>query len=163
MTNRPHHRALLIAALSLLALALVSGGWLLPVPRALFDNSPLRALLKREVPWRGVGLSLRSGQLDALALCCTGYGTARSVAFFEGREGHNEWSQYRHVGRRVRAVTDEVKWAKFIPPTALVKSEVDAEMSGSVLQSGPTARLSAGQLRATWNNLSARIKKAVIK
>ena len=57
-------------------------------PRSLFDNSPLRELLKREVPWRGVGRSMRGGHLDALALCCHGYGTARSVAFFQGARGH---------------------------------------------------------------------------
>ncbi|MSU64530.1 MAG: hypothetical protein EXS38_00145 [Opitutus sp.] len=67
------------------------------------------------------------------------------------------------AGRRVRAVTDEVtSWAKFIPPTALVKSEVDAEMKGSVLQAGPAAKMSAGQLKVTWNNLSATTRGRIV-
>lgn len=66
------------------------------------------------------------------------------------------------AGRRVRAVTSEVTWAKFIPPTALVKSEVDAEMSGSVLKAGAAAKLSAGQFQAKWNNLSATTRGRVV-
>lgn len=82
------------------ALSLVSGGLLLSVPRSLFDNTPLRNLLKREVRWRGVGRNIRNGNLEALALCSTSYGTARSVAFFEGHPELSEWSGHNHVGRR---------------------------------------------------------------
>ncbi|HXC60920.1 MAG TPA: patatin-like phospholipase family protein, partial [Steroidobacteraceae bacterium] len=84
------------------ALSLLSGGLLLKMPRSLFDNTPLRELLTREVRWRGIARSLRSGHLDALALCGTGYGTARSVAFFEGRADKKEWSRRNHVGRRAQ-------------------------------------------------------------
>jgi outer membrane protein assembly factor BamB len=66
------------------------------------------------------------------------------------------------AGRRVRPVTSEVTWAKFIPPTALVKSEVDAEMSGGVLKAAPSAKLSAGQFQAKWNNLTAYSRGRVV-
>jgi NTE family protein len=82
--------------------SLMSGGLLLSAPRSLFDNTPLRELLTREVRWRGVGRSLRGGYLDALALCGTSYATARSVAFFEAQPGLSEWSGHSHVGRRAR-------------------------------------------------------------
>jgi len=59
------------------------------------------------------------------------------------------------AGRRVREVTAEATWAKFIPPTALVKSEVDGELAGATLRTTPAAKLSAGQLQAKWNNLTA--------
>ncbi len=84
------------------ALSLISGGLLLSAPRSLFDNTPLRNLLTREVRWRGVGRSIRNGHLNALALCGTNYGTARSVAFFEGQAGLSEWSGHNHIGRRAR-------------------------------------------------------------
>jgi NTE family protein len=83
-------------------LSLLSGGLLLTAPRSLFDNTPLRNLLTREVRWRGVGRNIRNGHLDALALCGTNYGTARSVAFFEGQAGFSEWSGHNHIGRRVQ-------------------------------------------------------------
>lgn len=80
-------------------LSLLSAGSL-RAPRSLFDNAPLRELLSRRVPWQGVERNIASGHLDALALCCTGYGTARSVAFFQGRQDLSEWSRGNHVGRR---------------------------------------------------------------
>jgi len=66
------------------------------------------------------------------------------------------------AGRRVREVTSEATWAKFIPPTALVKSEVDGELAGATLRTTPAARLSAGQLQAKWNNLTAVTRGRVV-
>ncbi len=66
------------------------------------------------------------------------------------------------TGRRVRPVTSEVTWAKFIPPTALVKSEVDGEMAGAVLKTTPSAKISAGQLQVKWNNLTATTRGRVV-
>jgi NTE family protein len=83
-------------------ISMLSGGLLLRMPRSLFDNAPLRELLTREVRWRGVGRNIRAGNIDALALCATGYGTARSVAFFEGNDSCREWSRRNHVGRHAR-------------------------------------------------------------
>jgi outer membrane protein assembly factor BamB len=65
-------------------------------------------------------------------------------------------------GRRVKPVTSEVTWAKFIPPTALVKSEVDGEISGGVLKTTAAAKMSAGQFQAKWNNLSATTRGRVV-
>lgn len=56
-------------------------------------------------------------------------------------------------GRRVKAVTGEATFAKFIPPTALVKSEVDAEIAGNVVKTTAAAKMSAGQIQVKWNNL----------
>lgn len=66
------------------------------------------------------------------------------------------------AGRRVRAVTSEVAWSKFIPPTALVKSELDAAITGHSLKAAPTARQSAGQLMAKWNSLSATTRGRIV-
>jgi outer membrane protein assembly factor BamB len=65
-------------------------------------------------------------------------------------------------GRRVRPVTNEVTWAKFIPPTALVKSELDAEMAGNVLKSTPNSKISAGQLQVKHNNLTATTRGRIV-
>ena len=65
-------------------------------------------------------------------------------------------------GRRVRALTSDLTWAKFIPPTAQVKSEVDAEISGLTLKAGPNARMSAGQLQVKWNNLTATTRGRIV-
>ncbi|MEO7414651.1 MAG: PQQ-binding-like beta-propeller repeat protein, partial [Opitutaceae bacterium] len=66
------------------------------------------------------------------------------------------------TGRRVKAVSTEATFAKFIPPTALVKSEVDAEIAGNVLKTTSAAKLSAGQLQVKWNNLVANTRGRIV-
>lgn len=66
------------------------------------------------------------------------------------------------TGRRVKDVTAEATFAKFIPPTALVKSEVDAELVANVIKAGPAAKLSAGAIQAKWNNLAATTRGRLI-
>ncbi len=96
-------------------LSLLSGGLLLRVPRSLFDNSPLRALLVREVQWRGLTTNLAAGHINALALCSTAYGTARSVAFFQGRADISEWSRRNHVGRRTELLLEHLMASMSVP------------------------------------------------
>lgn len=66
------------------------------------------------------------------------------------------------TGRRVKPVTSEVTWAKFIPPTALVKSEVDGEISNGVLKTTASAKMSAGQFQVKWNNLTATTRGRIV-
>jgi NTE family protein len=88
---------------------------LLRAPRSLFDNAPLRALLKREVNWSGVSANIAAGHLDALALCSTGYATARSVAFFEARADLGEWSRRSNVGRRALLSLEHLMASMSVP------------------------------------------------
>ena len=62
----------------------------------------------------------------------------------------------------MKPVTSEVTWAKFIPPTALVKSEIDGELKGDTLVTAPTAKMSAGQFQAKWNNLTAVTRGRIV-
>ena len=66
------------------------------------------------------------------------------------------------TGRRVREVTSEATIAKFIPPTAQVRSEVDGELTGNTIKTTPAAKLSAGSFQAKWNNLAATARGRVI-
>jgi NTE family protein len=106
--------------------SLLSGGTLLRAPRSLFDNAPLRRLLRHNVSWRGVGRSIAGGHLDALGLCSTGYGTSRSVTFFEGRREISEWSRRNHVGRRARLTLPHLMASMAVPlmfPPELIGDE----------------------------------------
>jgi NTE family protein len=131
-------------------LSLLSGGVLLRAPRSLFDNTPLRELLTHEVRWRGVGRSIRNGRLDALALCSTSYGTARSVAFFEGRNELSEWSQHNHVGRRARLALAHLM-ASLAVPLLFPPEQIDGEYYGDgamrqMAPLGPALQLGANRL-----------------
>jgi NTE family protein len=96
-------------------LSLVSGGLLLPPPLALFDNSPLRALLERHLDWRGLQPNIDAGQLQSLALCATSYGSASSVAFFQGSETSHEWVRQQRIGRRCELGLDHVMASLGVP------------------------------------------------
>jgi NTE family protein len=96
-------------------LSLVSGGHLLRPPRALFDNTPLRELLEREINWAHLRRSVRVGALRALAICATNYSSSVSVAFFDGDSGVAEWKRQQRVGRRESLTLDHVMASMSIP------------------------------------------------
>ena len=66
------------------------------------------------------------------------------------------------TGRRVKDVTSEATFAKFIPPTALVKSEVDAELVANTVKAGPSAKLSAGAIQAKWQTFAGVTRGRVV-
>jgi hypothetical protein len=62
----------------------------------------------------------------------------------------------------VKDVTSEATFAKFIPPTALVKSEVDAELVANTVKAGPSAKLSAGAIQAKWQTFAGVTRGRVV-
>jgi NTE family protein len=78
--------------------AIVLGGFLVGTPRSLLDNSPLRALLSRNVRFPRIQHAIESGWLDAVAVTAASYESARSTSFFEGSKRHKGWSRTRRVG-----------------------------------------------------------------
>jgi NTE family protein len=96
-------------------LAMMSGGWLLPTPKSLFDNSPLRNLLRQQFDFEGVRRSIAAGHLDALALSATGYVSARSVSFYEARSGCEPWSRMRRSGEPTPLSLDHLMASVAVP------------------------------------------------
>jgi NTE family protein len=80
-----------------LVLALASAGLLLPPPRSIFDNAPLRRLLEWRVNFARIRQSLDAGHLDALAVTATSFSTGESVSFVQAATGFEPWAQ---AGRR---------------------------------------------------------------
>jgi NTE family protein len=107
-------------------LSLMSGGLLLPPPRALFDNTPLRNLLRRNIRWEHLRTSVNRGALRALALCATSYSTAASVAFFDGAPEVQAWDRHQRVGRREKLTLDHLMASMGVPflfPPVLLDGE----------------------------------------
>lgn len=96
-------------------LALLSGGFLAKAPRSLLDNSPLRDLLSRRVDFDRIAASIRRGALDAVALSATGYGSARSVAFFDANESVAPWERVLHSGERTHLTLDHLMASLAVP------------------------------------------------
>lgn len=97
------------------ALAMLSGGWLLPPPRSLFDNSPLRELLRGQFDFAGIRRSIDAGHLDAIAMSAAGYTTGRSVSFYESKPGCDPWSRTRRTGDPADLSLDHVMASVAVP------------------------------------------------
>jgi NTE family protein len=95
--------------------SLLSGGYLIPPPEALFDNAPLRSMLSHRIHWSGIERAVQAGALRAVALCATGYASADSVAFFEAAPQIEEWSRQQREGRRTRLTLDHLMASVSVP------------------------------------------------
>jgi NTE family protein len=96
-------------------LAMMSGGWLLPPPRSLFDNSPLRELLGAQFDFSSVRRSIEAGYLDALAMSAAGYISARSVSFYAAKAGCEPWSRMRRSGEPAELSLDHLMASVAVP------------------------------------------------
>lgn len=98
-----------------LLLALVSGGWLLAAPRALFDNRPLRELLAREIDLRRLSRALESGVLEAIAVTATGFGGGESVTFVQSARRIEPWNRAGRRGVATKLTLDHLLASAAIP------------------------------------------------
>jgi NTE family protein len=96
-------------------LAMMSGGWLLPPPKSLFDNSPLRELLALQFDFAHVRRSIEAGYLDALAMSAAGYISARSVSFFQAKPGMQPWTRMRRAGQQTDLTLDHLMASVAVP------------------------------------------------
>ncbi len=119
-------------------LSALSGGYLLAAPRSLFDNAPLRQLLRLSVDWDALHRNVDAGLLRAVALCSTAYGTGRSTAFFDAAPGIAEWSRAPRLGLRTRLQLDHLMASTAIPflfPAVRLRDEYFGD--GAMRQSAP--------------------------
>jgi NTE family protein len=77
--------------------ALLTGGWLLPMPRALLDSSPLRALLRRNIDFEALRRNVAAGHPDSIAVTTTSLSAGESVTFVETSRPFDSWER---AGRR---------------------------------------------------------------
>ena len=96
-------------------LSAISGGLVLPAPRSLFDNAPLRRLLSRQIDWVQVRQNVVRSELHAVALCSTSYRAGRSVAYFDAAPGVTDWQRAPREGRRVELGLEHLMASAAIP------------------------------------------------
>jgi len=94
---RTDHLTMLKSSMHWLS-SMVLGGWLVGTPKSLLDNSPLRAVLSRNVRFPRIQDAIENGYLEAIAVTAAGYGSARSTSFFEASPKHASWARTRRVG-----------------------------------------------------------------
>ncbi|HJS21734.1 MAG TPA: patatin-like phospholipase family protein [Steroidobacteraceae bacterium] len=96
-------------------LSFVSSGLLLPPPKSLLDNAPLRRLLARSLSFRGIRRSIDQGRLQTIGICATGFSSGRSIAFFDGTPDCAEWERVASCGQRTQLTLDHLMASLSIP------------------------------------------------
>ncbi len=119
-------------------LAAASGGLLLPPPKSLFDNTPLRQLIERTVSFRGIRRSVIKGRLQAVGITATGFSSGRCTTFFDGKAEVQEWARITRGGRRAQLNIDHIMASLSIPflfPAVKIEDEFWGD--GSMRQAMP--------------------------
>ncbi|MEP7062228.1 MAG: patatin-like phospholipase family protein [Betaproteobacteria bacterium] len=107
---------------------------------SMLDNSPLRALLQREVDFAKIRDRAREGSLIALTINATSYRSGQSVTFIEGNGGARTWVRVRRRAELASIGVDHLMASIAIPfifPAARIGD--DYFMDGSVRQIAPLA------------------------
>ncbi len=84
-------------------------------PISLLDNSPLRSHLTQHLDFSNIDRSIRDGDLEAVSVTAVGYTSGRSVSFFQGREGLQDWQRHRRIGISQKLSVDHLLASSAIP------------------------------------------------
>ncbi len=84
-------------------------------PLSLLDSFPLRELLTAHIKFSHIDGSIRRGHLEALAITASAYSSARSVTFFQGREGLKPWARVRREGRPATITIEHLLASAAVP------------------------------------------------
>ena len=106
-----------------------TGGLLGAAPHSLLDNEPLRILLDRYLKISHVQNSIDRGYIDAIAITAAGYGSARSVSFYQGKPDLEPWSRVRRLGIPTSLRLDHLM-ASIAAPLIFPGVQIDREYFG---------------------------------
>src|SRR5437867_3197268 len=120
-------------------LAAVAGGAAAPERAvSMLDNTPLRALLARQLRLAVIEDQIHAGNLHALALNATSYTTGHAVTFYQGAPSIARWHRTRRRGEPCLITVDHLMASAAIPfvfPAVPLHNEYFAD--GSVRQIAP--------------------------
>jgi NTE family protein len=109
--------------------SIVLGGYVVGTPRSLLDNSPLRALLSRNIRFPRIQASIDAEHLHAVAVTAAGYGSSRSTSFYQATTGTRSWSRTRRIGIRQPLNLDHLM-ASIAVPMIFPPVSIDGEYFG---------------------------------
>jgi NTE family protein len=111
---RADARDMLRSGLHLFA-ALLTGGWLLPMPRALLDSAPLRGLLGRNIDFDALRRNIAAGHPDSITVTATSLSAAESVTFVETSRPFDAWERASRSGVAAHIAVDHLMASAAIP------------------------------------------------
>ena len=131
-------------------LALLSGGWLVPPPRSLFDNAPLRHLLEWRVNFARIRQFLDAGLIDALTITATSFATGESVSFIDSSSPVRGWERPGQRGVAAELSLDHLMASAaipfLIPPVKMMGSYFGDGAMRQVTPLSPAIRLGAERI-----------------
>lgn len=95
--------------------SLVTGGWLTPLPRSLFDNAPLRDLLADSIDFGALRAALAAGTPDAIAVTATSVAGGESVTFVDSSRAFEPWHRAGRHGVACELGIDHLMASSAIP------------------------------------------------
>jgi NTE family protein len=95
--------------------SIVLGGFIVGTPKSLLDNSPLRAVLSRNVRFPRIQDAIDHGYIEAVTVTAAGYGSARSTSFFQAAPEHANWSRTRRRGFKCKLHLDHLMASIAVP------------------------------------------------
>jgi NTE family protein len=111
---RTDSSTMLRSALRWLA-AILSRGWLLPVPGSLLDNTPLRAILESQIDFKKMKLALEQGVLEAVGISASSYHTGRTISFYDSAKALPQWRRSMREGVRTDLNVDHLMASSALP------------------------------------------------
>jgi NTE family protein len=128
--------------LTMISIGWVIARWRQARPRSLLDNRPLEALLKRLVSTDRIRRNMEQGQLRALAVTASSYGSGLHVTFYDAVTDIVPWTRSQRL-----AVRDRITVAHLLASSAIpfvfpaVALEIDGQREycgdGSMRQAAP--------------------------
>src|SRR5690348_2295560 len=94
---------------------LLSGGMERHNPISILDNAPLWDMLAEHIAFERMEEAIDAGALDALAITVSGYTSARSITFYQGRKGLQPWHRTRRLGQPSELTLDHVMASVALP------------------------------------------------
>ena len=121
--------------------ATLGGGGLGPErATSLLDSTPLRKLLSAGIDTETIHAHIEAGNLHAVAISATSYGSGHAVTFYDAAPELAPWHRVRRRGERCRLEIDHVLASSAIPLVfPALRIGDDYYMDGSVRQIAPLA------------------------
>jgi NTE family protein len=83
------------------ALSIPLGGKVIPHPKSLLDNRPLRRFLEASLKLNGIGEAIARGHLRGVAITASGYTSASATSFYQAATYVLPWERERRRGQAV--------------------------------------------------------------
>lgn len=92
---------------------LTVGAW--GSPRSILDVSPLDGLLRRHIDFERIQRAIDLGALHAVCVTASSYSSGRSISFYQGGAGLEDWTRARRDGVAARLSVEHLMASASIP------------------------------------------------